>query len=225
MTNLLRLFVTSIIILTSSGLFAQSKFMAGGRIGLGVSQLPELNKSGGIAHFAFGGSFNYNFAPFIGIAADALFTTTGGTYEGSTMITDPQGFTNDESYKGDIRFTTLSIPFYPQLSFGNEDFRILLNGGIATNFNLFGSESRDYQNDENNENVDDLVKDILEDYTIMSFATIYGVGARFKLSQEEFLQVDLRASMGLNELYTTKNNEIPTTFRRNLYAISVTYFF
>ena len=225
MTNAVRFFALSALIFLSIGLFAQNKFIAGGRIGLGLSQLPELNESGSITHFAFGGSFNYSFVSWAGISADALFLTTGGTYKGSTMITDPQGFVNEEHYDGDIRFTTLSIPVYPQLSFGNDDFRILLNGGIATNFNLFASESRDYENDENNENVDDLVKDILEDYTIVSFAPVYGVGTKFKLDEEEFLQVDIRASMGLNDLYTTKNNEMPTTFKRNLYTLSVTYFF
>ncbi len=225
MTTLFRHLAASLLLFSCGSLFAQNKFTAGGRIGIGLSTLPELNESSNIAHFAFGGSFNYSFMPFIGISADALLLTTGGGYKGSTMIEDPQGFTNDEPYEGEIRFTTLSIPLYPQLSLGNEDFRILLNGGIATNFNLFASESRNYENDENNENVDDLIKDILDDYRFVSFATVYGVGARFKLSEEEFLQVDVRASMELNDLYTTKNNEIPTTFKRNLYTLSVTYFF
>lgn len=222
---LIRCLTLVFIVLASLPTNAQSKFTAGGRIGLGLSQLPELNKSKAITHFAFGGSFNYSFVPWAGVSADALFLTTGGTYKGSTMIVDPQGFVNEEHYDGDFRFTTLSIPVYPQLSFGNEDFRVLINGGIATNFNLFASESRDYENDDNNDNVDDLVKDILEDYTVVSFATVYGLGTRFRLKEEEYLQVDIRASMGLNDLYTTKNNELPTTFKRNLYTLSVTYFF
>ncbi len=225
MTKTLRYAALTLILILSLTIHAQKKFMAGGRVGLGISSLPELNESGSITHFAFGGTFNYSFVPFIGLSADVLFLTTGGTYKGSTMIQDPQGFINDEPYDGDIRFTSLSIPVYPQISLGNDKFRILLNGGITTNFNLFASESRDYENDENNENVDDLVKDILEDYTIVSFATVYGLGTRITLSENEYLQVDLRASMGLNDLYTTDNNEMPTTFRRNLYTLSVSYFF
>jgi hypothetical protein len=225
MTRLLTILLVLVLNLTGLQVHGQSKFTAGGRIGLGISQLPELNQSGSIAHFAFGGTFNYSFLPFIGLSADALFVTSGGTYKGSTSIANTQGFIKDEPYDGDIRFTALSIPFYPQLSLGNDNFRILLNGGISTNFNLFASESRDYENDDNNDNVNDLVKDILEDYSVISFASIYGVGTRLKLSEGEFLQIDLRASFGLTDLYTTKNTNNPTTFTQNMYTLSASYFF
>lgn len=225
MKNLTQKLVLACLFLISTQTYAQEKFMAGGKIGLGMSKFPELNESAGIVHFAFGGSFSYKLLPFFEIAADVLFTTTGDSYKGSTLIEDPQGFINDETYTGDIRITTLSIPIYPQIALGNGDFRILLNGGVATNLNLFASESRDYTNDENNENVDDLVKGILEDYTVASFAALYGIGGRYKFSKTEFLQVDLRYTMGLNFIHTTTNNTSPKSYTRDLYTISVSYFF
>ncbi len=225
MSRSLKAIFISFCLALSSGITAQDKFIAGGRVGLGLASMPQLNESKGLVHFAFGGSANYSFFPFLGISADALFVTSGSAYKGSEKIVDPQGFENDEPYEGEIRFTTLSIPVYPQLALGNDDFRVLLNSGVATNFNLFAFESRDYENDNTNDNIKDQVKSILEDYKVVSFAVLYGAGARFKVAAEEYLQVDLRATLGLNDLYTTINNENPTTIRQNLYTVSVTYFF
>lgn len=226
MNNILKaLAIAALFCCGQTGMAQEKKFIAGGRMGLGFSTLPQLHEDKSLVHFAFGGSSTYHFFPFLGLSADALFITSGGAYSGSKSIEVDSAIFSSEPYDGDIRFTSLSIPLYPQLNLGNEDFRVILSGGIVTNFNLFAHESRDYEDDNGNDNIKDQVKEILEDYKVVTFSVMYGAGTRFKISKDEYLQADIRTTFGLSDLYTTEDNEDPVTIRRNLFTVSVTYYF
>ncbi len=220
--NLQKLFSSLALVFITLQMSGQQKFSAGGKVGLGLSSLPELNEASSIFHFAFGATAHYEFIPQILLGADLLFLTSGGDYAGTASIEDPaDGSFTDEEYEGRINFTTISIPIYPQFSLGTEDFRYFVNGGIATNLNIFAYETRDYEDG----NIKDQVKGIIEDYDKLSFSTIIGAGVKIKLSEGEYVQLDLRATLGMKDIYSTVNNYDPTSVSRNLYTLGATYFF
>jgi hypothetical protein len=198
---------------------AQGEYKTGARIGIGQSTFTELDNAEGVIHLMGGFNSTYQFNEILGVSAELLINSIGTEYRGEQ---ESGGIiSSDEPYTGDLRFISLNIPIYPTLAFGSEQFKFTVHGGPSINFNLFGTESRDY--DDNS--VDDTERETLDDYETFNFSIVYGAGVRIKTTPGKYVFLDFRMNNSFTEVYTTTNNVDPQSATANYFSISTGYIF
>ncbi len=198
---------------------AQGEYKTGARIGIGQSTFTELDEAEGVIHLMGGFNSTYQLNENLGFSAELLLNSIGTEYRG---VRKSGGiFQEDEAYTGDLRFLSINIPIYPTLAFGADDFKFTLHGGPSINFNVFGRESRDFDDD----SIEDVTRESLDDYETFNFTLIYGAGVRIRTSEGQYVFLDFRMNNGLTDVYTTDENVEPTSTRANYFSISTGYIF
>jgi hypothetical protein len=199
--------------------FAQGEYKTGARIGIGQSTFTNLDQAKGVIHFMGGFNSTYLLNENLGFSAELLVNTIGTEYRG---VRESGGiFSTDQPYTGDLRFVSINIPVYPTIALGSEDFKFTIHGGPSINFNVFGRESRDFDDD----SVDDVERESLQNYETFNFTVVYGAGVRIKTGAEQYVFLDFRMNNSLTDVYTTDENVDPTSTRANYFSISTGYMF
>lgn len=165
-----------IILVLLSSLFtvyqlnAQDKFSIGPRVGVNFSNVSNVNNSESLTGLALGLTSTYSINESSGITVDLLYS--------------------GEGYKdgnNEIKLSYLQIPIYFDLFFGElgSAFRPKVYAGFAPGFLLHAKENG---------------TDKKDDYNSVNFALSGGLGFNYRVASRIWLNADLRAFLGLNEI-------------------------
>ena len=166
-----------IILVLLSSLFtgyqlnAQDKFSIGPRVGVNFSNVSNVDNSESLTGLALGLTSTYSINEGSGITVDLLYSGEG--YKDG----------NDE-----LRLNYLQIPIYFDLFFGElgTPFRPKVYLGFAPGF-LLSAKAND-------------VIDFKDETSSINFALSGGLGFNYRVANRIWLNTDLRAYLGLNDV-------------------------
>lgn len=198
----------AIVILLSATFFLFAKnanaqetgFHYGARFGLGESKLISegIDQSNGKLLLSGGFTSTYQLTDFLGIGADLLVTSKGdktqGTYTSSGITSNSYAYTENFSMiYTEVPVTgKLSIPITKNL---------YLKGfaGPSMNFNLLSSSTRQYDNQNYNEE-NGYVNKPLNGTEVIEYSIIYGAGFDVIDNNQKMYFLDLRISKPISAL-------------------------
>jgi len=152
-------------------LHAQDKFSIGPRIGVNFSNVSNVDNSKSLAGLVAGLTSTYSINEGSGISVDLLYSGEGYKV-GNT----------------EVKISYLQIPIYYDLFFGQlgEAFRPKVFLGVAPEF-LLNAKVDGNKIDKSN-------------YSSVNFALTGGVGFNLRVANRIWLNTDLRAFLGLNDV-------------------------
>ncbi len=207
--------------LCGGGIFAQDRFQSGIRLGAGVSRLDGVENANNVLFLTLGATSTYQITPRIDLNAEGLLAFEGSEYHGVQEVNNTLGFPFQEPYEGDLRVVSFQIPLYPAIGFGSGNLRFRAYAGPSLNINLYGYESRDYED----EAIEDTEKEEVERIDPFSVAVLAGAGLKIRASESKVFLVDLRVAQGLSVLYSTAFNVNPAEGRLQYIVLSAGYLF
>ncbi len=171
------MFKKGIILVFLSSLFtvyqlnAQDKFSIGPRVGLNFSNVSNVDNSKSLTGLALGLTSTYSISEGSGITVDLLYS--------------------GEGYKlgdNELKISYLQIPIYFDLFFGalGDAFRPKVYIGVAPEFLL-------------NAKINDVKQD-KDQFNSVNFALSGGLGFNLRVASRIWLNTDLRAFLGLNDV-------------------------
>lgn len=183
------------------------------RAGLGVSTFKNrslINQTGKLA-FNVGVAGNYQFMDYVGLIIEANLSSKGSKISGD----EPATFTTPaKSYEDIYRMFYIEIPVMIKLSYPlTQEFYVKGYGGLSTNFNLLGTFSRNYD-DANNQ---DLLDQQINGITLLENAGIFGVGFEIKDKTEHLYSIDFRKANAFTSFGEIKNGQNQTISGFNQY--------
>jgi len=173
------------------------------RAGLGVSTFKNSslgNQTGKLA-FNVGLAGNYQINNYFGIIVEANLSSKGAKIQG----TEPATFTSPaKSYEDIYRMFYVEIPILIKLSYPiTDEFFVKGYGGLGSNFNLLGTYSRNYD-DANNQ---DLLDQQINGITLLENSIVYGVGLEVKDKTDHLYSLDFRRVEAINSFGNIKNSQ------------------
>lgn len=196
--------ILSLLMLLYVSTQAQPKgFYYYSRIGLGVSSFDNssINNQTGKLALNVGIAGNYQFSDYLGIIAEANFSSKGSKIRGE----EPATFTTPaKAYEDIYRMFYAEIPVMLKASIPLSDaFYLKGFGGISTNFNLLGTYSRDYDN----ANDQDLLDQKINGITLLENSLVYGIGFEVKDKSDHLYSIDFRQNTAINSFGDIKNSQ------------------
>jgi len=143
----------------------------GPRIGVNFSNVSNVEGSKSLTGLAIGLTSTYSISEATGLTVDLLYSGEGYTLDGN-----------------DLHLNYLQIPIYFDLFFGQlgDKFRPKVYAGFAPGF-LLNVKNNDVKVDNDN-------------FTSVNFALTGGLGFNYRLASRVWLNTDLRAFLGLNDI-------------------------
>ncbi|HZV70337.1 MAG TPA: porin family protein [Saprospiraceae bacterium] len=156
--------------ITLTQLKAQDDFSLGPRVGLNFASVSHVEDSKSLIGLALGLTTTYSINESSGLTLDILYSGQGYKI-------------NDD----DVKVNYLQIPLYFDIFFGDlgESFRPKVYVGVAPHF-LLGAK------------VNDL--DVKDQFNSINFAVSGGLGFNARVASRIWLNTDLRAFLGLNDI-------------------------
>jgi hypothetical protein len=187
-----------------------SGFHIGGRLGLGESMMsgaalqnakPKLAVTGGIAS-------NYQFNKWFGINADFLLSSLGVRASGSTRDKSIIGTDDYYSYNERYNLVNAEVPLTAQVNIWlSEDFFLKGYAGPAVNFNLMALQTRQYDNDNYN-NEHGYMNSRWDQVNNISWSGVYGVGLGVLSKDSRIFFIDLRLNNGISPIGSINGGNI-----------------
>lgn len=192
------------LIVSVQTVIAQPKgFYYYSRAGLGVSTFKNSSLSNQTGKLAFnvGIAGNYQLNNYLGIIIEGNVSSKGSKIQG----TEPATFTSPaKSYEDIYRMFYVEVPVLVKLSYPiTDEFYVKTYGGFSTNFNLLGTYSRNYD-DANNQ---DLLDQQINGITLLENAVVYGVGFEVKDKTDHLYSFDFRRVEALSSFGNIKNSQ------------------
>lgn len=192
------------------------------RAGLGISTFKNtsLNNQTGKLAFNVGMAGNYQFAEYVGVIVEANLSSKGSKITGE----EPPSFPDPaKSYEDIYRMFYVEIPVLLKLSYPLTDaFYVKGYGGIGTNFNLLGTYSRNYD-DANNQ---DLLDQQINGITILENSVVFGAGFEIKDKSDHLYSFDFRKNNAFTSFGNIKNSQNqPISGFNQYYTIGFGYTF
>jgi len=165
------IFAISLFLLGTEVANAQDNNSIGPRIGVNFSNVSNVEGSKSLTGMALGLTYTYSISEATGLTVDLLYSQ--------------EGYTLNES---DLRLNYLQIPIYFDLFFGElgEEFRPKVYAGVAPGF-LLNAKNNDIEVDNDN-------------FNNVNFALTGGLGFNWRMASRVWLNTDLRAFLGLNDI-------------------------
>lgn len=192
------------------------------RVGLGVSEFKNssINNQTGKLALNVGLAGNYQFNRYVGLVAEANFSSKGSKITGTEAAT----FTSPEKpYEDVYRLFYAELPLMLKLSYPLTDaFYIKGFGGISHNFNLLGTYSRNYDN----ANDQDLLDQSINGISLLEQSLVWGLGFEVKDNTDHLYSIDFRTNNALSSFGDIKNsqNSVISGYN-NYYTIGFGYSF
>lgn len=154
-----------------SQLNAQDAFSLGPRVGLNFAHVSHVDNSKSLTGLALGLTTTYSINESSGITLDLMYSGEGY-----------------KSGEDDVKINYLQVPLYFDLFFGDlgESFRPKVYVGLAPEF-LLSAKFNDTKIDKSA-------------YNSINFAVSGGLGFNARVAERIWLNTDLRAFLGLNDL-------------------------
>ncbi len=143
----------------------------GPRIGVNFSNVSNVEGSESLTGLVLGLTSTYSISEKTGLTVDLLYSAEGYTLDGN-----------------DLHLNYLQIPIYFDLFFGElgSKFRPKVYAGFAPGF-LLNAKNNDVKVDKGN-------------FNSVNFALSGGLGFNYRLASRVWLNTDLRAFLGLNDI-------------------------
>lgn len=170
-----------------SNLWAQGTFSIGPRAGVNLANVSENEDGSSVIGLVAGLTSTYSFNESSGITVDVLYSA--------------EGFEAADETEVDLNY--LQVPIYYNLFFGNlgDAFRPKIFAGVAPGLSL-GGETGDIE-------IDDQLNSF-------SFSVTGGVGFNYQIADRLWLNTDLRAFLGLTDIYEDVPDDQDAAKARNL---------
>ncbi|MES2800626.1 MAG: porin family protein [Bacteroidota bacterium] len=201
----------------------EKQLLVGARFGVGESKINFEGLSGEKSKIAFTGgvSTTYHFNRFFGVGADFMAAAKGGRYRGYTERQDVLGNTIRYNYRDQYDIYTFEIPLTAKLRIPlNETFALKAFAGPNFQFSLYGTESRQYDDANYNEDYG-YSRRKLNDLNTLELGVQYGAGLEVKSINQQALFIDFRMNESLSDLGTIQDRKVIS----NNYLISIGYLF
>lgn len=211
------------VLLNVSFINAQPKgFYYYSRAGLGVSNFrnSSLNNQTGKLALNIGIAGNYQFNDYFGLIAEGNFSSKGSKITGE----EPATFTSPaKGYEDIYRLFYIEIPIMAKVSLPvTESFFLKGFGGFSTNFNLLGTYSRNY----NDPNEQDMLDQQINGITLLENSIVLGLGIEIKDKNEHLYSLDFRNNNGINSFGNIRNSQNnPISGYNSYYTIGIGYSF
>ncbi len=204
MRKLLIVLVTLPLFYTSA--MAQSPgFRSGLIVGIGQATIKNSTISDQTGKLAFMAGFglNYQFTKNLGLYGNVLFSSKGSSFTGSDQGNGVLSV-NNYSYKQSVSLYYIEIPIMPKVSIGFNNFHLKAFAGPSFNFNLYGKESKTYDDANYNQSNGYQKKDIAN-LSVVEYSFVYGGGFDIELDNNDVLFLEVRDNMGLNSFGQINN--------------------
>ncbi len=192
------------------------------RVGLGTSEFYKTSNVNQQSKLALnvGIAGNYQFNKYLGVIVEANLSSKGAKVIG----TEPANFTTPaKAYEDIYRLFYAEIPLLLKASYPiSDNFYIKGFGGISNNFKLLGTYSRNYDDPNENDQLDQEINGI----NINEQSVILGIGFEVQDKAEHLYSVDFRTNRAINSFGNIKNsqNNVITGYN-NYYTIGFGFSF
>jgi hypothetical protein len=191
-------------------------------VGLGTSEFSKSSNVNQQSKLALnvGVAGNYQFNKYLGILVEANLSSKGAKVTG----TEPATFTEPaKAYEDIYRLFYAEIPILLKVSYPiSDNFYIKGFGGISNNFKLLGTYSRNYDDPNESDQLDQEINGI----NINEQSVILGLGFEVQDKAEHLYSVDFRTNNAINSFGNIKNsqNNVITGYN-NYYTIGFGFSF
>jgi hypothetical protein len=208
------LFITHLCSAQSAG------FRYGVRFGIGQANISGAgigNQTGKLALNA-GLTSSFQFNKHLGLNADFLFVSKGSRASGTTSTGGlfPSNYKYEESYK----LYYFEIPVMAKLSIGFSNLHLKAFAGPSINFNLKGTQTRTYE-DQNFNNNSGFSDRKIPGLQLMEFAGVAGAGFDVEMGNKQILFLDARYNWALNSFGVINGNNA----YNNYFSVGVGYLY
>jgi hypothetical protein len=201
----------------------ESGFNYGTRFAIGEASIKSEGFDNLDGKLFIGGGIGteYRFSPLLSLMTDFLLTSKGGRGTGK-IVEQNVGFigNNTTTYEYDERVDLLSveIPVMLKIGVGSEDFHAGIFAGPGINFNLVGVSSRNFEDDNYNED-NGYVNKEFKDRETTEYSFTYGIGASVVANNGNMFSLDVRRSDGFTDFGTLNGKAM----RSEYIAVSIAY--
>ncbi len=196
------------------------KYYTRGGIGASTFRSSNIANQSDKLSFNIGMAASYQFTNNIGLLVEGNFVSKGSKINGE----EPATFTSAaKSYEDVYRMFYAEIPVMLNLSLPvNDVFYLRAFSGISNNFNLLGTYSRDY-NDANNQ---DLLDQKINGIRLLENSIVYGLGVSIADKDDHLYSLDFRVNDAINSFGDIKNSQNTVISGYNkYYTIGIGYSF
>lgn len=173
------------------------------RLGLGTSRFDKSNLSNQTEKLALnvGIAGNYQFNQYLGIMVEANLSSKGSKITG----TEPATFTSAaKPYEDVYKLFYAEIPLIIKLSYPITDqFYIKAFSGFSNNFNLLGTVSRNYDNPNDADQLDQSINGI----KLLENSVVFGLGFEVLDKSNHLYSLDFRSNRALNSFGNIRNSQ------------------
>jgi len=173
-------------------------FRSGLIFGIGQATIKNSsidNQTGKLAFLA-GFGLNYQFTKYFGLYGNILFVSKGTSFTGAD---GGNGITGSNPYKQTVSLGYIEIPVMPKLSVGIDNFHFKAFAGPSMNFNLYGKETKTYNDPNYNQNNGYRWQNV-PNLSVVEYSFVYGGGFDVELPNNDVLFLEIRDNIGLTSL-------------------------
>lgn len=221
--NISALVLFTALLLIPGFIKAQSTgFHYGARFGLGESKvnLENTSATNGKLALSLGAATTYRFNDYLGLNADFLFTSKGGTMNGA-VTESVLGVQRTYTYEDRFNLFYAELPVTGQLRLPlSDDFALKAFVGPSVNFKLLALQSRQYDDDDydRNNGYSDREMDRVE---TMEYTLVYGAGIEVQGQDSRTFFIDFRRNDALDGIGFINNQRALSKY----FLISAGYLF
>ena len=173
------------------------------RLGLGVSEFNQLSNNNQTGKLALNIGFvgNYQFNKYIGLVVEANLSSKGSKIRGTEAAVFPN---SDQDYEDIYRLFYAEIPLMLKLSAPiSESFYVKGFAGLSNNFKLIGTYSRNYDDPNEQDQLDQEVNGI----NLTEYSYIWGLGFEVKDNTDHLYSIDFRTNTALSSFGNIRNSQ------------------
>lgn len=196
------------------------KYYTRGGIGASAFRSSNIANQTDKLSFNIGMAGQYQFNNYVGLIVEGNFVSKGSKIIGE----EPATFTSAaKSYEDVYRMFYAEIPVMINLSLPvNDVFYLRAFSGLSNNFNLLGTYSRDYD-DANNQ---DLLDQKINGIRLIENSFVYGFGISIVDKDDHLYNLDFRINDAINSFGDIKNSQNTVISGYNkYYTIGIGYSF
>lgn len=173
------------------------------RLGLGVSEFNQLsnnNQTGKLA-LNIGVAGNYQFNNYVGLVVEANLSSKGSKITGTEAAVFPN---SAQDYEDIYRLFYAEIPLIVKLSAPiSESFYVKGFAGLSNNFKLIGTYSRNYDDPNEQDQLDQEVNGI----NLTEYSYLWGFGFEVKDNTDHLYAIDFRTNTAFSSFGNIRNSQ------------------